>query len=138
MSGQFANNSGKKNNITSDVREYIEKRIQLLTLTIAEQVSQIMAESFQKVLGLFILSFALFFLWFAFGFLLAEIIGSISAGFAIASIPLFIFGFILTRTKSKRLTEKIQAQLISRVFDDLEKKKEKEMDKIEGKIIEQE
>lgn len=138
MPGQFANNNGKKNNITSDVRQYIEKRVQLLTLTIAEQVSQIMAESFQKVLGLFILSFALFFLWFAVGFLLAEVIGSISAGFAISSIPLFLLGFILIKTKSKRLTENVQAQLISRVLDDLEKKKENEMDKIEGKKVEQE
>ncbi|MDX1641260.1 MAG: phage holin family protein [Balneolaceae bacterium] len=137
MSGQFTNN-GKKSNITADVRQYVEKRVQLLTLTIAEQVSRIMAESFQRVLGMFILSFALFFLWFAVGFLLAEFIGSFSAGFAIASVPLFIVGFIFLRSKSKRINDKVQAQLMSSILDDLDLEKEAEPDKIEGRKIEQE
>lgn len=138
MSEQFANN-GKKSNITSDVRQYVEKRVQLLTLTITEQVSRILAESFQKLLGMFILSFALFFFWFAVGFLLAELIGSFSAGFAIASVPLFIVGFIFLKSKSKSVTEKVQAQLMSSILDDLEPdvKKEAEPDKIEGRKIEQ-
>lgn len=138
MSEQFTNN-GKKSNIASDVRQYVEKRVQLLTLTITEQVSRILAESFQKLLGMFILSFALFFFWFAVGFLLAELIGSFSAGFAIASVPLFIVGFIFLKSKSKRVTEKVQAQLMSSILDDLELdlEKEAEPDKIEGRKIEQ-
>lgn len=136
MAEQFSNNGKKKSTITAEVREYIEKRVQLLTLTIAEQVSHIIAESFQRILGMFILSFALFFLWFAVGFLLGELLGSLSAGFAIASVPLFILGFVFMKTKSKRMTEKIQSQLISKVLDDLEE--DGEVKKIEGKKIERE
>lgn len=136
MPEQFAKN-GKKSNITSDVRQYVEKRVQLLTLNITEQVSRIMAESFQKVLGMFILSFALFFLWFAVGFLLAELIGSFSAGFAIASVPLFIVGFIFLKSKSKTVTEKVQAQLMTSILEDLDFEKEAEPDKIEGRKVEQ-
>lgn len=128
--------TGKKSKLTTEVRHYIEKRIELLSLSIAEQVSHIMAESFQRILGLFVISFALFFLWFAVGFLLAEVIGSISAGFAIASLPLFIIGYILMKTKSKKVTEKVQAQLIRRVLEDW--KENKEPEKIEGKTVEQE
>lgn len=134
MSEQFTNN-GKKSKITSDIREYVEKRVQLLTLTITEQVSRIMAESFQKVLGMFILSFALFFLWFAVGFLIAEIIGSFSAGFAIASLPLFVVGFIFLKSKSKSITEKVQAQLMASILDDIDFEKEAKQDKLEGKKI---
>lgn len=128
----------KSTKLTAEIRRYIEKRIELLTLSIVEKVSHIMAESFQRVLGLFVMSFALFFLWFSVGFLLAELIGSISAGFAIASIPLFIIGYILMTSKSKRVTEKVQAQLIRRVLEDLEKDQDKEPKKIEGKPVEQE
>lgn len=134
MSEQFTNN-GKKSKITSDIREYVEKRVQLLTLTITEQVSRIMAESFQKVLGMFILSFALFFLWFAVGFLIAELIGSFSAGFAIASLPLFVVGFIFLKSKSKSITEKVQAQLMASILDDIDFEKEAKQDKLEGKKI---
>ncbi|WP_234572100.1 phage holin family protein [Rhodohalobacter sp. 614A] len=134
MSEQFTNN-GKKSKITSDIREYVEKRVQLLTLTITEQVARIMAESFQKVLGMFILSFALFFLWFAVGFLIAELIGSFSAGFAIASLPLFVVGFIFLKSKSKSITEKVQAQLMASILDDIDFEKEAKQDKLEGKKI---
>lgn len=139
MKEQFGNN-GKKSSLSGEVREYIEKRIQLLTLTISEQVSHIIADSFQRMLGMFVLIFALFFLWFAVGFFVGELIGSISAGFAIASIPLFLLGFFLMNRKSKTLTEKIQAQLISKVLDDLgiDADQKREPKKIEGKKIGQE
>lgn len=139
MAEKFSNN-GKKDNLTGEVREYIKKRVQLLTLTISEQVSHMIADSFQRMLGMFVLSFALFFLWFAVGFFLGEVIGSISAGFAIASIPLFLLGFILMNRKSKTLTEKIQTQLISKVLDDLDIDTDEkgEPKKIEGKKIGQE
>lgn len=136
MPEQFANN-GKKSNITSDVRQYVEKRVQLLTFNITEQVSRIMAESFQRLLGMFILSFALFFLWFAVGFLLAELMGSFSAGFAIASVPLFIVGFFFLKSKSKTVTEKVQAQLMTSILEDLDFEQEAEPDKIEGRKVEQ-
>lgn len=127
--------NGQKKRLTEEVRQYIEKRFELFSLTIAEQVSKIVAESFQQILGMFILSFALFFFWFAVGFWVAELIGSVSGGFAISSIPLFLLGFLLMRRGSKTITEKVQAQLISKVIDDLDSDEEHE--KIEGKTVEQ-
>lgn len=134
MAEEFSKN-GDKRTIKDDVRQYIEKRIQLLTLNITEQVSLVLAESFQRMLGMFILSFALFFFWFAVGFFLGELIGNMSAGFAIASIPLFIIGFVLMNRKSKRVTEKVQAQLMGKVLDNLGN--EEELEKIKEEKIEQ-
>lgn len=128
-------NGSTKKSMTSEMRQYVEKRLELFSLTIAEQVSRIMAESFQQVLGLFILSFALFFFWFAVGFWVGELVGSISAGFAISALPLFLVGYVLVKGSSKRITEKVQAQLISKVIDDLNSDQEPE--KIEGKTVEQ-
>lgn len=135
MSAEEFNNGHNKKKLTDEVRQYIEKRFELFSLTIAEQVSRIAAESFLQILGMFILSFALFFFWFAVGFWVGELIGSLSAGFAISSIPLFLAGFLLMRKGSNRITEKVQAQLISKVIDDLEN--DEEFEKIEGKTVEQ-
>ncbi len=127
-------NGKAKKKITDEVRQYIEKRLELFSLTIAEQVSRLLAESFQQILGLFVLSFALFFFWFAVGFWVGGLIGSISAGFAISSLPLFLIGYLLMNRSSKGFTEKIQAQLISKVIDDFDSDQEPE--KIEGKTVE--
>jgi hypothetical protein len=135
MSLEDQKNGSTKKSMTAEVRQYVEKRLELFSLTIAEQVSLILAESFQKVLGLFILSFALFFFWFAVGFWVGELIGSVSAGFAISSIPLFLVGFYLLNRTSKGFTEKVQSQLISKVIDDFDSDEEPE--KIEGKSVEQ-
>lgn len=133
----FADKSknGHKKNLTDEVRQYIEKRFQLFSLTIAEQVSHIIAESFLQILGMFILSFALFFFWFAVGFWVGGLIGSVSGGFIISSIPLFLLGYLLMKGGSKNITEKIQAQLISKVIEDIES--DEELEKIEGKTVEQ-
>lgn len=135
MSAEEFTNGHKKGNLKDEVRQYIEKRFQLFSLTIAEQVSLIVAESFLQILGLFILSFALFFFWFAVGFWVGGLIGSVSGGFAISSIPLFLTGYLLIRKGSKRITEKVQAELISKVIDDIDDDAEPEQ--IEGKTVEQ-
>ena len=127
--------NGQKKRLSDEVRQYIEKRFELFSLTIAEQISRIAAESFLQILGLFILSFALFFLWFAVGFWVGGLIGSVSGGFAISSIPLFLTGFLLIRKGSTTITEKVQAQLISKVIDDLDD--DEQLEKIEGKTVEQ-
>lgn len=135
MSLEDQKNGTTKKSMTGEVRQYVEKRLELFSLSIAEQVTRILAESFQKVLGLFILSFALFFFWFAVGFWVGELIGSLSAGFAISAVPLFLVGFFLLKKTSRSLTEKVQSELISKVIDEFESDQEQE--KIEGKTVEQ-
>lgn len=135
MSLEDQKNGTTKKSMTAEVRQYVEKRFELFSLTIAEQVSRIFAESFQKVLGLFILSFAIFFFWFAIGFWVGELIGSISAGFAISAVPLFLVGLFLLKKTSRSITEKVQSQLISKVLDEFDSDSEPE--KIEGKTVEQ-
>ena len=136
MSEIFSTN-GRKKGLSKELRQYIEKRIELLSLTITERVSRIVAESFQHIMGMFILSFALFFLWFAVGFFMGDLVGSLSAGFAISSLPLFIVGFLLLNGRSKKITDIVQAQLINRVFEELDIDFEKEPKELEEKTIEQ-
>jgi hypothetical protein len=120
------NNNYQKQSLKNDIHEYIEKRIQLITLVIAEQISLIVANSFQRLLGMLFLSGALCFLMFALAIYLGDLLDSLSAGFAIVSIPLLICGLLFFNKKSKKITEKIQAEIIGKVLENIESKKEKE------------
>lgn len=106
--------------LTEELRSYIEKRVQLLILTITERVSSIIAQSLQKFVGMILLGFALYFICLALGFYLGEILGNYSYGFAIVSIPFILFGFILIKRISKRITEKIQADIIEKMMLDID------------------
>ena len=119
----------KKANLQSEIREYIEKRVQLVTINMAEQVTLIVSRGIQQFLGFLILGAAAFFLWFGVGFLIGNWIGSTSGGFAIGSIPLFIFGYIFLKTRSKSITDRIQAELISNLLNNLDTDAETDSDK---------
>lgn len=111
--------------LLTDLKEYVEKRIRLFSLTIAEQISLIMALTIQKFTGVALLTGGLLFIAFSLAFLIGDLLNSISAGFAIVSIPMFIIGFVLFRKKSTRFTEHFQAKLIAKTLYRFEKEDEK-------------
>lgn len=115
----------QEESLTEEIRSYIEKRIELLILTITERISSIIAHSFQKFIGMVLLGFALYFICLALGFYLGELLGNYSYGFAIVSVPFFLFGFILLKRISKRITEKIQADIIEKMMLDIDELPEK-------------
>lgn len=110
-------NGDDEKNLTSEVRLYIEKRIELFTLTFVDQISLIAAQSVQKVFGFLLLAGAVFFLWFALGFLIGDWIDNTSLGFLIVSVPLFIASFVFVRQKSNKLTDSIQSELIKNTLE---------------------
>ncbi len=118
-----------KDTLAAEIKAYIETRVQLITLTIAEKISLIVAHSLQKLLGLILMAAAVYFIFFALGFYLGELLDSNSLGFAIVSLPFLILSLIFINRKSKKLTEKIQADIISKMINegelsDVEKKKD--------------
>ncbi|MEX2344188.1 MAG: phage holin family protein [Balneolaceae bacterium] len=125
MSAENQHTSGEKG-LPGEVREYIEKRIQLATLTISEKVSKIISNSIQKVAGIILLTCGFLFAWFALCYYLAELLNNIALGFLVGSVPLFLAGIILYKTKLKSLTEKIQADMIAGVLEKVEPENRKE------------
>ena len=107
----------------SDIRTYIENRIELLSITVSEEIAKVASESIQKFVGLLFLSFGAVFLWIALGFFLGELLNSQALGFFLASLPLLLFGTILYKRSSKKLAEKIQYDIIKRFAVSFEKKK---------------
>jgi len=112
--------SEQKNSMRREVRLYIEKRIELVAVAISEQISLMIAQSFQRFAGMLLLSSAVLFLWLALSFFLSDLVNNTSFGFLIASVPLFLFGFIFMRSSSQKITDRIQAELISRLMDGFE------------------
>jgi len=109
-------------NLKKDLREYVEKRAELFRLSILEEISQIVAQGVQRVAGILLLAGAILFAWFAFAFLLSELLHSMSVGFALSSLPLFVIAFLFINTKSKKMTERIQASIIERTLRSTEKR----------------
>ncbi|MCC5914423.1 MAG: phage holin family protein [Balneolaceae bacterium] len=133
-----ANQNNSETGIGDEVRLYVEKRIQLLTIVIAEQVSRIIAESFQKLIGVLLIGGGFFFIWFALGYFISDLVNSTGLGFLIVSAPLLIAGYIFMKNKSEKLTAKIQAEMISKAMESVEqnlmanrRKREEELDEEE-------
>lgn len=99
----------------ADVRKYVENRIELLSISIAEQIATAVSASIQKFVGLLFLSFGAAFLWIALGFFLGELLNSQALGFLIAALPLLIVGFIFYNRSSKNLEYRIQRDIIKKI-----------------------
>lgn len=116
MKEQQTDGLKQKVKLGDEIRMYIEKRLELLNLVVAEEIAMLITDGIQQIIGVLLLSAALFFSWLAFAFLLSEWVNSLSGGFALASLPLFLLTLIFIKKRSRYLTEKIQAELIEKAL----------------------
>lgn len=119
--------SGKK--LPGEVREYVEKRIQLAALTISEKISKVISNSFQKVAGIILLAGGFLFAWFALCYFLGDLVNNTSLGFLLGSLPLLVLGIVLYKAKFKSLSEKIQADVITGILQKIDPETRKEKNK---------
>ncbi len=98
----------KLRSITSDLKLYIEKRIELVLLNAGEQISQWMAASLQRVTGALLILGGVSFLLFALAIYLGNILESESLGYVLVSLPLLILGFLFVYLKPKGLLKQIE------------------------------
>jgi Zn-dependent protease with chaperone function len=132
MPGDSSDKEPGFKSLSDDVKRYIEKRLELFTLTVSEHVSFILADSMQKLIGILLLACGFLIAWFGLSYYLSELVGSYSLGFIISSLPLFIGGFIFLKMKPKSVTRMIQSGIIQEVissFEDLEIKQQERRDR---------
>jgi hypothetical protein len=120
MTEDSQHNNNETSGIGDEVRLYVEKRIELFTLTITEQVSAVAAHTIQKMIGILLLAGAALIAWLSLGFFLGELLESNGLGFLIASLPLFLTGYLFMSRKSLAMTERIQSEMIAKTMDSLE------------------
>lgn len=99
----------------ADVRKYVENRIELFSITIAEQIANGISASIQKFIGLLFLSFGAVFLWIALGFYLGELLDSQALGFLLAALPLLLVGFVFYNQSIKNIENRIQLDIINKI-----------------------
>lgn len=129
--GSSDNISERIKHITADLKRYIEKRLELMVINIGEQYARWIAESIQRITGMVFLFGGLMFLMVALAFYVGALLDSISLGFIIASIPLFITGYLFFNLIPEGISENLRAdfeeELISIFRADKEHKKEKHL-----------
>jgi len=107
-------------NIKNDAKEYVEKRIQLLIMTIGEKVATTVADTAQKATGAIVLLSGVWFAWFALCFFLSDLVGNLGLGFLLGALPLLLMGVIFLKLRPRSFTRNIQASIKKEILSSLD------------------
>jgi hypothetical protein len=108
--------------VTHELKEYVEKRMELTILNISGGITYWVGRSVQSLVGYTILGLGLVFALIAISIYLGDLVGEQWAGFAIVSTPIIIAGLILVVVKPKSMVKKIQDQMLDELLTSLEEK----------------
>lgn len=87
--------------LVDDVKEYINVRLKILTLTISEVSSKVLASILANGAMIFFILLFIFFGSIAAGFALGEWLGSVALGFTIVAGLYLLIALIIQLTKAK-------------------------------------
>lgn len=102
--------------ITTELKLFVEKKLELLILNIGGEVARWVAESVQRVVGFVVVSTGILFLLIALAIWLGELIGVPSLGYVAVGVPLLIIGGLLFSLQPKGITRKIKSQFESELL----------------------
>ncbi|MEQ9308818.1 MAG: hypothetical protein RLN90_05135 [Balneolaceae bacterium] len=111
--------------LSYELREYIETRIDLLVLNVSDQVTNWISVSIQKIIGFSIIGSGLLFAMIALAIYVGDLLDNEAIGFALVAIPLLLMGLLLAISKPFGIAKNIQKQLMAGVLESLEDEKEK-------------
>jgi len=128
--------------ISSDLKLYIEKRMELMILNTGEYLSAWMAASVQRTIGAFLLLGGVSFLLVALAIFLGKLLDSLSLGFILVSLPLLIIGGLFIYLKPRGLFEKLQERFEGEVIKAISQNengraKQKEIESAKSKNVEE-
>lgn len=108
--------------VTHELKEYVEKRMELTILNISGGITYWVGRSVQSLIGYSVLGLGLIFALIALSIFVGDLVGEQWAGFAIVSTPIIIFGLVLVVVKPKSMVKKIQDQMLEELLTSFEKK----------------
>ena len=117
--------SQRVKHVTADLKRYAEKRFELLVVSAGEQYAHFIASSSLKFAGFAFFFGALAFLLVALALYLGSLLGSLSLGFVLVSLPLLAVGFLLINSKPRSLRRKIESEFEEELLAFLESDKER-------------
>lgn len=116
--------------ITNELKQYVEIRLDLLVLNIGEQVTKWLGESIQKLIGFTILAIGLFFGMMALAIYLGDLLQNAALGYGIVAAPLILIGLLLASSKPKGVARSIQNQFMDGILKSIEKKSDSNTDQL--------
>jgi hypothetical protein len=112
-------------NITTELKEYVETKLELKFLNIGDRITYLIGQSIQSLAGYAVLGVGLVFGMAALAIYLGELLDERWAGYAIVGAPFLIGGLILIFSKPRFITHRIQNQIFSELIAAFEEKDEK-------------
>lgn len=110
----------KLRGITSDIKRYIEKRLELILLNAGEHFSKWMAIMVHRSVGALLTVGGICFLLVALAIYLGNLLGSSSLGYVIVSIPLLVLGALFMSLKPQNLLQELQKRFEIEVIEAVE------------------
>lgn len=116
--------------ITSELKQYVETKIDLMVINYSNQIAGWLGASIQKLIGFIILSIGLFFSFIGLAIYLGELLDNLFVGYLIVGIPMMLIGLLLASLKPKRIAKGIQNQFMEGVLDSVDKKQNDSLDQL--------
>lgn len=112
--------SSRIKQLTNELKEYFEIKLNLAVLNIGEQLSRLLGESIQKLVGYIIIGVGSFFGLIALAIYLGDLLNNEAIGYAIIALPLFIIGLFLILSKgiAKGIQNKFMGEVLKALEDD--------------------
>lgn len=111
----------KIDELSDHVKEYIETRLSLLKLTMAEKISKVVSVLIAGALIFFIFFFFFVFVSLAVAYCIGVWLGHTWLGFLIVAFVYFLFGFIILVNKEKLIRIPVMNAIIRQLFSEDEK-----------------
>src|SRR5699024_2654464 len=118
--------------ITSDLRRYVEKRIELVMLRSGEYSSKWVAMAVYRSAGAMIVLAGIGFLLIALAIYIGELLDSRSLGYVIVSIPLLVTGGLFMYLKPRSLFEELKSRFEVELIEAVEHNLNKEKKRLES------
>lgn len=102
--------------ISSDLQQYVEKRIELVQLEIADRLSMMVARSIHKLLGMAFMVLSYVFFMVALAQYLGTVLGNPSLGYLIVAGVTGVVGLVLASVKPEVFSRQMRRSWFKQVF----------------------
>ena len=103
--------------IPQDLRLFVEKRIELLTIEVGEKFGNILAKSSSIVATAIVVLMGVLFLLLALAFFLGDLLDSYAIGFGIVSILLFIGALVVYLIAPEAIEMKVRRSIENQFYE---------------------
>jgi hypothetical protein len=103
--------------IPSDLKQLLDKRIELIELQMTERAALLAGKLLYKVIGAAMLFLGLILMLWAGGYMLGQLLDNLSAGFAILALFMILIGALLIKFHTRGMIRSVKNRIIRAVLE---------------------